>query len=118
MPQIRISTGQALDRFSPDEVYVSGVLPCSRQPDEGFFRVEDPTCEQEDGSMNRVGILGASMVLLTCLLTSCSPNVTSRLPPVFETEYLNSQTSTQPIDLSSGGECPGTRTLHVVSKDT
>jgi len=68
--------------------------------------------------MNRVGILGASMVLLTCLLTSCSPNVTSRLPPVFETEYLNSQTSTQPIDLSSGGECPGTRTLHVVSKDT
>ncbi len=68
--------------------------------------------------MNRIGILVTSIVLLTCFLTSCAHNVTSKLPRVFEREYLNQQTSTQPIDLSSGGECPGTRTMNVVSKDT
>lgn len=58
------------------------------------------------------------MGLFIFLFTGCAANLTPHLTKVFETEYLNSQTSVTPIDLQSTGQCPGTRTLHVVNKES
>jgi hypothetical protein len=57
-------------------------------------------------------------MVLSGILTSCAVNLDSRISPLLKTEYLNSQLNTTPIDLSSGGQCPGTLSLKVISKDT
>jgi len=59
-----------------------------------------------------------SVVLFASMLTGCAHNITSRLPDVFEKEYLNSQTSVEAIDLQQAGQCPGARSLYVVNKET
>jgi hypothetical protein len=55
--------------------------------------------------------------LFAFMLTGCARDITPLLPDVFKKEYLNYQTSVEPIDLQSAGQCPGARTLHVVNKD-
>lgn len=67
--------------------------------------------------MKPVGLICTSMLLVS-LFFGCSHNVTSRLPKVFETEYLNSQTSVQPVDLGSGGKCPGARALYLKNTES
>lgn len=61
--------------------------------------------------------LGISMVLFLLPLVSCAQNITAKLPSIFDRSYLNYKTSVQPIDLSLGARCPGTKVLHVVSKE-
>ncbi len=68
--------------------------------------------------MKSIRLLVISMGLFASLLSGCAHNISSRLPDVFETKYLNSQTNVMPVDLQSAGQCPGARTLFVVNKDS
>lgn len=68
--------------------------------------------------MKKMRNLGISVVLLSFLAISCAMNITSKLPPIFNNRYLNNKTSVQPIDLSPGAQCPGTKVVHVVNKES
>ncbi|BBO90020.1 hypothetical protein [Desulfosarcina ovata] len=68
--------------------------------------------------MKTVRFIVILMGLFAFLLIGCAHNITPRLHSVFETEYLNSQTSVKPIDLQTTGRCPGVRTLRVVNKES
>lgn len=67
--------------------------------------------------MKKIRNLRILIVSLSLLSISCAQNITSKLPSIFDKSYLNDKTSVQPIDLSSGARCPGTKVLHVVSKE-